>query len=294
MARLVWACAAAMRLAVANRRAVVLGGVAVLASALSAPWVAPAHAGDAVAERFEFTGTYRFARPPGTARSALHLPPEAVPIPVPGRRGANEAARGTVPASAPRSLARGLADGKTVPLLPTPARGPGGRGRDGATGGADGSSGSTLTRSGLPNSERSTLGAVPARGADGNETTRTTGPATAVVTPGADAAAARGAASERTTAAVARDAAGGGIAIDRGAVTGVGRDGDGDGARQAERSRVTAQSQPASAATRAPTAARSVPGSGRTAASSPPAAQTPPGGIFAPTPPWAERAFRAE
>jgi hypothetical protein len=116
MARRPWPIRAPMGRSVgAGHRGCALAGAAVALTCLL-PWLAatsPARAAEAQ-ERFSFTGAFRYKSLPASGLSALHLPPEAVPIPVrsPNRRGA--AAPTPLPDVVPRALlgAKSRPDGK--------------------------------------------------------------------------------------------------------------------------------------------------------------------------------------
>ncbi len=86
---------------------------AVVALAYLLPWLAvtsPARAAEGQ-ERFSFTGAFRYKSLPASGLSALHLPPEAVPIPVrsPNRRGA------AAPTPLPDVVSRALVGAKSRP-----------------------------------------------------------------------------------------------------------------------------------------------------------------------------------
>jgi len=90
-------------------------GRLIVAGTLLAALISPAAAGEATADRFAFTGSYRFADIPGAMPNAMHLPAETVPIPLPNPGFGKNAPIIAVPQTIPETIATGKRAGDTGP-----------------------------------------------------------------------------------------------------------------------------------------------------------------------------------
>jgi hypothetical protein len=88
-------------------------GRLIVAGTLLAALISPAAAGEATADRFAFTGSYRFADIPGAMPNAMHLPAETVPIPLPNPGFGKNAPIIAVPQTIPETIATGKPAGDT-------------------------------------------------------------------------------------------------------------------------------------------------------------------------------------
>lgn len=90
-------------------------GRLIVAGTLLAALISPAAAGEETADRFAFTGSYRFADIPGALPNAMHLPAETVPIPLPNPGVVKNAPIIAVPQTIPETIATGKRAGDTGP-----------------------------------------------------------------------------------------------------------------------------------------------------------------------------------
>jgi len=90
-------------------------GRLIVAGTLLAALISPAAAGEATADRFAFTGSYRFADIPGAMPNAMHLPAETVPIPLPNPGVGRNAPIIAVPQTIPETIATGKPAGEAGP-----------------------------------------------------------------------------------------------------------------------------------------------------------------------------------
>ena len=91
------------------------GGRLLLAGALLTLTISPASAGEPTTDRFAFTGAYRFADIPGAMPNAMHLPAEAVPIPLPNPGVARDVPLVAVPQAFPETIANRKRAGDAAP-----------------------------------------------------------------------------------------------------------------------------------------------------------------------------------
>lgn len=106
MARRAWPFRAPKGRSGAGRRRVLAPAWAVLSLACLVPafWASLPAAAEEGGERFSFTGTFRYEPLPAGGISALHLPPEAVPLPIRSRSRRDAMAPMPLPPIVPRAL----------------------------------------------------------------------------------------------------------------------------------------------------------------------------------------------
>ena len=280
----IWRCVASCRL--------MLGGL------LLAVLVSPASGGDQSSDRFRFTGAYRFPGMVGASANAMHLPPEAVPIPVPNAGALQDAPSTEVPLAFPKTITTGKPAGVDRPssiissiitrLLPdaNPTLEAGDPGSSSPESGISTAKAEPVTEPGAPftTDQRSTLGALDP--AD-TESSRATGPTLPVPKPETDAS------SNTVSGAPGGDDAKRTVSLPSDTSKPKSKTRSPAPSRRARRkSKTTAQSRRAvRRAARSPARRQAAASASRAASSRSGVVirNEPP--LLAPTPPWAERAF---